>query len=136
MNIIQSPVPKLVRGLVLGWGVPEVMAPDLCKALPGWAIVATPEAPAFVTFQHYADARRRTNVPREAPVIALGVGDGYRAIRCLSVSGFLDVWRFVLIARPKPQATDPDAWIWTRAGDKLLTGDKPGDILSGLAKGP
>jgi hypothetical protein len=120
MNIIQT-VRGQCQGLVLGWGVPEEQNQTLVEIFPRWALTFTPRAPAFVTFDDYANARRETRVPREHPVIALGIGEGCTAIRCLAVSGFLNVAKFVTIQRP--QVPEKDLWIWERVKDRLLVLD-------------
>jgi len=74
----KNPDPKLSKGVAVGWGIEDRLdvSAAICKALPGWAVVASVEAPLTVPSRDLSVIRKLSQVPASAPVILFGAGLG------------------------------------------------------------
>ncbi len=125
MNVIQKPVPNLIKGLAIGWGVPLDAWPRIKAALPGWAVVTVQGAPKDATFTDYATPRRLSGAARDKPLVLFGFGPGCDTLRTVLLSGFVKPWGCAALALPdlsQEKVRDFQVDTWARAAERTRTG--------------
>lgn len=124
---VLKPATPLTKGLAIGFGVNPDLDDPIRKALPGWAIQVTSDAPRSPTFTHYAEPRKLTGVPRIAPVIVFGFGDGALTVRAFLIGRFVDVWAHAAFGLTDPAGAVDEgaAWkvqAWASAAERARKG--------------
>lgn len=71
------------KGLVIGWLIGRQVDPALCKALPGFAIVVTDQAPLSVTSADIQGARKLAGAAVDLPITLVGFSAGCQSVRCV-----------------------------------------------------
>jgi hypothetical protein len=127
-KVHQSPTGPF-KGLAFAWLVGPEQDPKLRDALPGWAIVATVEAPLSVTLADLADGRALASVPAGTPIGLIGFSAGCQAVRAALKSNLAgrDL-AFVHVAdgthAPDPPESEPwKVQIWADLAARAKTGD-------------
>lgn len=119
--------PKNPKGLALGWAIGGQVDGDLVKALPGWAIVLTDQAPTSVTLGDIKTARALVGCSAATKVGLMAWAEGIQSLRSVLIGNLIQPWAVAIFEGPladvPPESKPWKIKVWADLAERARKGE-------------